>query len=134
VLGGISSHRFVSATGAGAPGWWPGVVRKGGPVNLDRVQTLSLDFAPHGERGTPTISTFDQARLLALVLDALGVARAGGLIGASYGGMVGLAFAASWPARLGRLMVISAAHRAHPMATAWRGVQRRLLTFAAAAG
>lgn len=51
-------------------------------------------------------------------------------VGASYGGCVGLAFAEAFPERIGHLVVISAAHRAHPAATAWRGVQRRLLAFA----
>ncbi len=32
--------------------------------------------------------------------------------------------------RINELVVVSAAHRSHPAATAWRGVQRRLLAFA----
>lgn len=45
-----------------------------------------------------------------------------------------LAFAAAFPERIGRLVAISAAHRSHPAATAWRRVQRRLLTFASDCG
>ena len=48
--------------------------------------------------------------------------------------MVGLAFAEAFPERLGRLVVLGAAHRPHPMATAWRGIQRRIIALAAAAG
>ena len=76
----------------------------------------------------------DQARLLALAMDAAGVERLHGFVGASYGGMVALAFARLFPERVERLAVICAAHRPHPMATAWRGIQRRILAFAADAG
>jgi homoserine O-acetyltransferase len=48
--------------------------------------------------------------------------------------MVGLAFAELFPDRLERLAVICAAHRSHPMTTALRGIQRRILAFADAAG
>jgi len=123
VAGGISSGRFASR-------WWPSVVRAGGPVDLNRLRVLALDLLPgHDERGI-TITTADQARLLAVLLDALGERRIDAFVGASYGGCVGLAFAAAFPGRIGELAVISAAHRAHPAATAVRGVQRRLLAFA----
>jgi homoserine O-acetyltransferase len=49
------------------------------------------------------------------------------VIGASYGGMVALALAEGWPSRVGRLVVISAAHETHPMATALRLAQRRIV-------
>ena len=41
--------------------------------------------------------------------------------------MVALAFGERYPDRVARLIVISAADRAHPMATAWRVVQRRIV-------
>src|SRR5690606_24164950 len=64
---------------------------------------------------------------LAAVLDALAVRRLQALIGASYGAMVGLQFAARHGARVDRLVAISGAHRAHPYATAWRSVQRAIV-------
>ncbi len=123
VAGGISSGRFVAR-------WWPWAVKAGGPVDLDRVRVLAFDLAPDREEPGVTITTTDQARLLALLLDALDAPRIDAFVGASYGGCIGLAFAAALPERIGELAVISAAHRAHPAATAWRGVQRRLLAFA----
>jgi homoserine O-acetyltransferase/O-succinyltransferase len=48
--------------------------------------------------------------------------------------MVGLAFAQRYPERLGHLIVIGAADRANPMATAWRSVQRRIVQFASECG
>jgi homoserine O-acetyltransferase len=67
-------------------------------------------------------------------LDALGVSQLEAWIGASYGGIVGLSFAALASPRLRRLCVISAAHEPAALAQAWRGVQRRVLAFAAAQG
>ncbi len=123
VAGGISSGRFATR-------WWPSVVKAGGPIDLDRLRVLAFDLLPGCEEPGVTITTTDQARLLTLLLDALGERRIDVFVGASYGGCIGLAFATVFPDRIGELAVISAAHRAHPAATAWRGVQRRLLAFA----
>jgi homoserine O-acetyltransferase len=130
LIGGISAGRHVAQREDGRPGWWAPFVREGGPVDLTRCRALGFDFVPFENESPPTITTQDQARLLALILDHLGVEKLAALVGCSFGGMVGLAFAALYPERLDRLCVISAAHRAHPMATAWRGVQRRILKFA----
>ncbi|MES2834955.1 MAG: homoserine O-succinyltransferase [Pseudomonadota bacterium] len=122
VAGGISAGRFATR-------WWPWAVRPGGPVDLNRLRVLAFDWSPGRDEGDVTLTTQDQARLLALLLDALGEPVIDAFVGASYGGCVGLAFAEVFPERIGELVVISAAHRAHPAATAWRGVQRRLLAF-----
>jgi homoserine O-acetyltransferase len=134
ILGGISSGRWPHLTVDGAPGWWAEVVRPGGPIDLDRLQVLGLDFAPDGETSPITLSTRDQARLVALALDHAGVDRVAAFVGCSYGGMIGLAFAELFPERLERLVVLCAAHRAHPMTTALRGIQRRILAFAESVG
>jgi len=123
VAGGISSGRFAAR-------WWSWAVRAGGPVDLNRVRVLAFDLLPGKDDPGVTITTADQARLLALLLDALGEPRVDAFVGASYGGCIGLAFAAAFPERIGALIAISAAHRSHPAATAWRGAQRRLLAFA----
>lgn len=134
VAGGISSGRYPYQLPDGGRGWWADIVRPGGPIDLDRLQVLAFDFAPDGDTRLITLTTHDQARLLALVLDHAGVEKAATIVGSSYGGMVGLAFAELFPERLERLVVIGAAHRAHPMTTALRGIQRRILAFADAAG
>jgi homoserine O-acetyltransferase/O-succinyltransferase len=48
--------------------------------------------------------------------------------------MVALAFAERYPERVTCLLVISAADVAHPMATAWRSLQRSIVRFAAGQG
>ena len=121
--GGISSGRFAAR-------WWSWAVKAGGPIDLNRVRVLAFDLVPGVGEPAVTVTTADQARLLCLLLDGIGEPRIDVFIGASYGGCIGLAFAAAFPERLGELAVISAAHRTHPAATAARGVQRRLLAFA----
>ena len=123
VAGGVSADRHATR-------WWSWAVRPGGPIDLDRLRVLALDWSPGANEPDLTVTTTDQARLLAHVMDALGEPRADAFVGASYGGCVGLAFAAAFPERIGALVALSAPHRAHASATAWRGVQRRLLAFA----
>jgi homoserine O-acetyltransferase len=82
----------------------------------------------------PNISTYDQAELLVRLLNNLGVKSLRAIAGGSYGGMVALAFGERYPERVSQLVVIGAADRTHPMATAWRSVQRRFLRFALECG
>lgn len=132
VLGGISAHRHVCAHAADAtPGWWEGIAGHGCAVDPSRHRVVSFDFLDGGRAadGRPAreVSTHDQADALAAMLDELAVERVGAIVGASYGGMVALAFAERYPDRADRLVVIGAAHRSHPMATALRVIQRRIV-------
>lgn len=135
VAGGISAGRFVHRTETNGLGWWSGAVSIRGPIDLSRFQVLAFDYAPDAGQGTSvTITTHDQARLLGLLLDHLGFETVSAFVGCSYGGMIALAFGELFPRRAEQLVVVSAAHRAHPQATAWRGIQRRILQLAQAAG
>ena len=131
--GGISAGRVLFAkedSTEQAPGWWEGVAGPNEALDLNLWRTLSIEFAP--QMPSPqvyTLSTHDQARLIKLILDDLGCNHVHAFIGASYGAMIALAFAELYPDLVARLCIISAAHRAHPMATAMRGLQRRLLQF-----
>jgi homoserine O-acetyltransferase/O-succinyltransferase len=82
----------------------------------------------------PSISSYDQAELLVRLLNNFGLTSLRAIVGGSYGGMVALAFGERYPERVGHLVVIGAADRTHPMATAWRSVQRRIVRFAAECG
>lgn len=129
VAGGISAHRIVCGDG----GWWNGVAGEGAALDTRRFCTLGFDFAPAADRRAP-VTPARQAELLLHALDALGFVRAHAFVGASYGGMVGLALAALASERVERLCVISAAHKPAPLASAWRGVQRRIVEEALARG
>lgn len=139
-LGGISAHRVVFSAG-GAQGWWDALVGPGRALDSHRFRILGFDYlggsgattGPHGEP-FPSISTHDQAVVLLNLLEHLGISALHAIVGASYGGMVALAFAESFAERVARLLIIGAADRTHPMATAWRSVQRRVLRYALAHG
>ncbi len=127
VAGGISADR-APATDADRRGWWDWAVASGAPIDADRFAVLAVDWLPESGAATERpVTTQDQARAIAAALDTLRRPVADAFVGASYGGCVGLAFAELFPDRIGRLVAISAPHRAHPTATAWRGVQRRIL-------
>jgi homoserine O-acetyltransferase len=96
----------------------------------DSADTL----APSQASPFPNISTYDQAELLVRLLNNLGLKSLRAIVGGSYGGMVALAFGERYPERVSRLVVIGAADRTHPMATAWRSVQRKILRFAVDCG
>ncbi len=132
VLGGISASRVV-ADGSGEKGWWPSQVGPGRALDTAISRVLSLEwFAP--DAAGISITPADQARVLERALDVAGIDRLDRLVGASYGAMVGIQFACLAPERLGHLTAISGAHRPHPLATAWRAIQRRIVTLATRAG
>lgn len=141
VLGGISATRFVAD---GDPtdkknkrrGWWSRLVRRGGAIDLNTVQVLGLDFTPNaGAPNCPeTITTGDQAKRLKALIDAHALGPITALIGSSYGGMCGLAFARDYPKALHNLCVIGAAHKPYPIGVGWRGIQRRIVRLGIDAG
>lgn len=131
-LGGISAHRHVVGhAGDDTPGWWDGVAGVGRALDPRTRRILGIDFLDGGRRddGRPArvVTTHDQADRVVAALDALGIEQLEAAIGASYGGMVVLALAERYPERVGRIVVISAAHAPHPMSTALRVAQRRVV-------
>jgi homoserine O-acetyltransferase len=141
-IGGISADRRVFDLERPEAGWWREVVGPGQALDTRRCAILGIDYlgaqgdssaaAPGGS--FPSLSSYDQAEALAALLDHLRLQRIGAIAGASYGGMVALAFGERYGRRVERLVVISAGDRAHPLATAWRSVQRRTVRFALEAG
>jgi homoserine O-acetyltransferase/O-succinyltransferase len=141
-LGGISASRRVFDPQGGRDGWWHEVVGPGKALDTQRVAVLGMDFIGGSGSTTgpvaggvfPCISSYDQAAAVIRVLDHLGIPKLDAIVGASYGGMVALAFGERYPQRVGRLIVISAADCAHPMATAWRSIQRNMARLGLASG
>jgi homoserine O-acetyltransferase len=139
VLGGISASRHVAAHRANQmPGWWDAMVGRARAIDTDRVRVLGVDYldGDSGDDGWPrrTVTTQEQADAIARLLDRLGEQAVHTMIGASYGGMVSLAFAERWPARVARLVVISAPHEPHPMTTALRALERRIVALGIRSG
>jgi homoserine O-acetyltransferase len=142
-LGGISAHRRVCLSAEPRVGWWNDIAGPGKPLDSDRWRILSFDFLGGSGQTTgpvpgatdfPSISTYDQARALEQLLDALGIDALRAIAGGSYGGMVGLAFAERFPDRVAKLLVIGAPDRPHPMSSAWRSTQRRMVRFGIESG
>lgn len=145
VLGGISAGRQVIAgdTAGATQGWWREVMGPDRPLDSNHYRVLGIDFLggsglstgpASGQKDFPSISAYDQVAVLQQLLAHLRIDSLHAVIGASYGGMVALALGERAPQLAQRLVVISAAHRTHPMATAWRSVQRNIVRFAAARG
>ena len=124
-LGGISADRHVCG------GWWSRVAGPGRALDTRLHRVLGVEFLDGGRsadgRPARVVTTQDQADAIAAVLDEIEVERLHAIVGASYGGMVALAFAERYPERLEQLAVIGAAHRPQPMATARRIIQRRVV-------
>ena len=139
-LGGISAHRRVCLTRRAArQGWWSRD-RRSRPrrsnaalphpeLRLPRRQRRDhRPAAPASRFPASRATTRPSCCCASSITSASKSLRA--IAGGSYGGMVALAFGERYPERVAQLVVIGAADRAHPMATAWRSVQRRIVRFA----
>jgi len=123
-------------------GWWSEVAGPGQALDTHRFRVLSFDYlggsgettGPRGGERFPSVSSYDQAELLLRLLNHLGIKSLRAITGGSYGGMVALAFGERYPERVGRLIVLCAADRPHPLATAWRSVQREIVRITTASG
>ena len=138
VLGGISAHRHLT----GAQGWWPNIVGPHLGVDTLRHRVLGIDYlgglggssTPDGGSTFPPVSSIDQAEALRHVVQHLGIPALHAIVGASYGGMVALSFAARHADLVQRIVVVSAADRSQVLSTAWRSVQRQIVREALARG
>ena len=127
VQGGISADRHV-VSDSGHAGWWDALAGSGRAIDTNRFRVLSIDWLERVDLGDANaVSTTDQADALAALLAALDIGRIHAFVGASYGAMVGLAFAARHPRLVCRLVAIAGAHRAHPLSVALRNVQREIV-------
>lgn len=126
MIGGISANRFPCIAADGSAGWWSGLAGPGKLIDLERHAVLGLDFIAD-ENGAAAPSPADQALLLAAALEHFEIAKVRALVGASYGGMIGLSFAQCFPDRVERLLLISADAAPHPTSTATRELQRRVV-------
>lgn len=137
-LGGISAHRRVCLTENRRDAWWHEIAGPGLPLDTNRFRVLSFDYlggsgdttGPGPGEQFPSVSSYDQAELLVRLLNHLGITSLRAIAGGSYGGMVALAFGERYPDRVSHLLVIGASDRAHPMSTARRCIQRRIVRLA----
>lgn len=135
---------FHSLTGSprDAGGWWGTVAGPGMAIDTDRYAVLSANLlgSCYGTTGPRELSPFpgvtpgDQARLVQLLVEELGVTSVALAAGGSLGGMVAMEWAAQNPS-LPRSVVVFAAPAAHTAhAIAWNHVQRAAVEAAGGRG
>jgi homoserine O-acetyltransferase len=124
------------------PGWWEDFIGPGLAVDTDHFFVLCTNVLGgcYGSTGPssinprtgephatdfPIVTVADMVRAQMLLLDHLGIERLHASVGASLGGMQSLQIAALAPARVGRVVSISAAGFSHPLSIAMRFVQRQ---------
>ncbi|HEV3049601.1 MAG TPA: homoserine O-acetyltransferase [Longimicrobium sp.] len=140
-------HALTGSADA-AGDWWAEAIGPGRTIDTDRYAVLCTNLlggcygttwegaetTGNREQGIgnsrqqrldgPVITTRDQARLIQLLIDELGIASVALATGGSLGGMVAMEWAAQNPALPRSVVVLAApaAHTAH--AIAWNHVQR----------
>lgn len=137
VVGGITASPFPLGDPTAPPGerdaWWPALF---GPGLIDpAVQTVLCPCWPGNgstwrgfdDEPLPALSVPGLADLVAAWLDGIGCTRPVTFVGASLGGMVGVAFAVRYPDRCSRLITISGGLRPDGWGTATRHLQRELV-------
>ncbi len=135
IVGGITASPlpFGDAHG-GKDAWWPSL-QGDGLIDPERTTVLCPCWPGNGStwRGfdgpdpPPAISVLGLADLVAAWLDGAGCHTPVTFVGASLGGMVGVAFAVRHPQRCRRLIAISAGLRPDGWGTATRHLQRELV-------
>lgn len=143
--GRLSAHPVVLVVHAltgdmragGEGGWWAPVIGPGQPIDptTHHVLCFNLLGGCYGSSGPldpgfppgAVVTTRDQARALAMALDALGVERLALLTGGSLGGLVALALAAAQPWRVERLVPIGAAQATSTWVLGLNHVQRQVI-------
>ncbi len=139
VVGGITASPFPFGDGRdtadeGSEAWWPALCA---PELIDPARHTVLCPCWPGNGSTwqgfddpstmPAISVLGLADLVAAWVDGCGCSVPVTWVGASLGGMVGVAFAVRHPARCGKLIAISAGLRPDGWGTATRHLQRELV-------
>lgn len=116
--------------------WWKGLIGPGCAIDTDRFAVLAPNLlgscygssgpSSFGER-FPALTTRDQARAIAVLLESLGISRITLVTGGSLGGMVALEFVATFPGRTERAAVFAAPAATPAVAIGWSHVQREAL-------
>ncbi len=118
-----------SGPGHPSPGWWPGLIGPGAPLDTDRFfvvasnvlggcqgttgpSSTAPDGRPWGSR-FPFVTIRDQVAVEAALADVLGVRRWHTVLGGSMGGMRVLEWAAGHPGRVERALVLASTRVRH---------------------
>ena len=117
------------------PGWWPGLIGPGAPLDTDKYFVVAPavlggcrgttgpsspapDSRPYGS-SFPRITVRDQVRAETLLADALDIRTFALVVGGSVGGMRALEWAVGHPGRVRRCVVLAAGASATADQIAW---------------
>jgi len=141
VMGGISAGRFVAHSQVKnnelIKGWWDKSVGYNKAIDLTKQCVIGLDYIPSQKLASrlfannQEVSTLNQANIVEYLLQKLKIDRLKSFIGSSYGGMVAMAFAAAYPSKLDKLVILCASDQANARTTAFRSIQRSMIDLAA---
>lgn len=133
-------HALTGTTRASE--WWKGVIGEGAAIDPTKHAILCPNLlggcdGTTGPSNTdpdalPPFSTRDQAAVVALLLDALGIDAPLLVCGGSLGGMVTLEFAASFPDRVRGAVALAAPAAQTAQGLAWNAIMRRALALGGA--
>lgn len=116
--------------------WWKGLIGPGCAIDTEHYAVLAPNLlgSCYGSSGPsslgerfPALTTRDQARAIAVLLESLGISRVALATGGSLGGMVALEFVATFPGRTGRAAIFAAPAATPAVAIGWSHVQREAL-------
>jgi homoserine O-acetyltransferase len=136
-------HALTGSADA-AGDWWEPLIGPGRAFDTERFGVLGANLlgGRYGSTGPasidprtgqpyggsfPAVSTRDQARVLWILLEALGIDRVALVVGGSLGGMVALEVAMVRPAGVDHVVPIAAPAATGPMAVAWNRIQAALI-------
>ena len=142
----LTMDQYLASTHplTGKPGWWNKVVRPGGVIDTDRYHVICANVIGScmGSSGPacddpatgrpyamnfPVVTIGDMVRAQAMLLDQLGIARLHAVVGGSMGGMQALAWAAHYPERVDRALIIASAARHSAQNIAFHEVGRQAI-------
>lgn len=131
-----------SADAAGE--WWTEVIGPGKPIDTNRHAVLCANLlgSCYGTTGPwepkredfPLVTTRDQARLVQLLVDELGITGISLAVGGSLGGMVAMEWAVQNPAMADSVVVLAAPAAHTASAIAWNHIQRQAIDAAGERG
>lgn len=140
-----ASHHLAGADVPGLPGaWFDAIVGPGRAIDTNRLCVVAFNnlCSPYGSTspmsvdpstGTPWAMRFpvvtprDIARSQHMALRSMGIGRVALVLGASFGGMVALELAVSYPEVADRVAIVAAPARLYPQAIAFNEVQRQAI-------
>ncbi len=128
----------------GKAGWWENMVGEGKPIDTSRFFVICSNvigscmgsYGPktnHPETGKPygldfpVVTIQDMVRAQALLIDAMGIVQLHTVIGGSMGGMQALVWAAHYPARLKKVLVIASAAKHSAQNIAFHEIGRQAI-------